>query len=288
MLQQTQVETVLRRFYAPFLDRFPTIHAIAEASLEDVLQCWQGLGYYRRARHLHQASQQCSNGLPNTLDGLLSLPGVGKNTAHAVLCFGHGHPLAVMEANVKRLIHRWLASPKLPETVLWSVASWALDDTAPYLYNQAIMDVGATICTPTHPSCDLCPFRGWCRGRDDPSSYPERRDARPVPVRRSGVWVVAHPDRLGYYAMRPRLEDHLHGCYGFVALPLDDAPPGATIVGMVSQSYSHFRHEVTVWYEIRSELPAGGWEWKEAEAVPLSGLERKILEQLKAVSTTPH
>ncbi|MBY0354265.1 MAG: hypothetical protein K2Q12_00885, partial [Rickettsiales bacterium] len=106
MLQQTQVATVLTRFYHPFLARFPTLQSLADASQEEVLKAWEGLGYYSRARNLHQAAKICAPTLPTTVEGLLELPGIGRNTAHAIAAFAYHQPVAVMEANVKRVLHR--------------------------------------------------------------------------------------------------------------------------------------------------------------------------------------
>ena len=104
MLQQTQVSTVLARYYFPFLKKFPTLSVLAKAPEVEVLKAWEGLGYYQRARNLHKAAKITAPQLPHTLEGLLALPGIGQNTAHAILAFAHHKPVPVLEANVKRVI----------------------------------------------------------------------------------------------------------------------------------------------------------------------------------------
>jgi len=106
MLQQTQVKTVLERFYFPFLERFPTLKLLGESSLDDVLKMWEGLGYYSRAKNLHRAAQQAQGTLPSSVEELIELPGIGINTAHAVAAFAFRQAVPVMEANVKRILCR--------------------------------------------------------------------------------------------------------------------------------------------------------------------------------------
>ncbi len=119
MLQQTQVKTVLERFYFPFLERFPTLDDLAASHLDDVLKMWEGLGYYTRAKNLHAAAQQCNGMLPTTANDLLKLPGIGRSTAHAVAAFAYRESLPILDANVKRILHRYFALQERSEKKLW-------------------------------------------------------------------------------------------------------------------------------------------------------------------------
>lgn len=171
MLQQTQVEAVLP-YYTRFLQRFPGVRALAEASRDEVLKLWEGLGYYARARHLHEAARRLvenGNGqVPDTLEGLLALPGVGRSTAGSILCFAHGERHPVLDGNVKRVLlrlydlHADKTAPPV-ERWLWSAAETLLADAErPDDYNQALLDLGATVCRPRSPRCQDCPLRRGC------------------------------------------------------------------------------------------------------------------------------
>lgn len=188
MLQQTRVETVLP-YYAAFRERFPSVEALAAAPLEEVLAAWSGLGYYRRARLLHRAAAAvvARGGFPRTIEGLRELPGVGEYTAAAVgsIAFGLAEP--VLDGNVERVTARWLAQPGDPKRgevrrVLRAAAAELLDRESPGEANQALMELGATLCTPRRPACLLCPLRPSCRAaaQGNPEAYPELRADRPI------------------------------------------------------------------------------------------------------------
>ena len=176
MLQQTQVKTVLERFYFPFLQRFPTLRDIACADVDDVLKMWEGLGYYTRARNLHTAAQKCDGELPKNAYELLLLPGIGRSTAHAIAAFAYKEALPILDANVKRILHRYFALRERNEKNLWEHSYTLLDSKHPFEYNQAMMDVGATICLPKKPLCELCPFESTCQGKSTPLALPRTQD----------------------------------------------------------------------------------------------------------------
>src|SRR5262249_17261464 len=165
MLQQTQVKTVLERFYMPFLKQFPTIEKLTNAPQKDVLKAWQGLGYYNRAINLHEATKQCEHALPKTPEALAALPAIGKNTANAIPAFAYHPPGAVMEANVKRVLSRIFAMKTPDEKTLWEKAATLLDRNEPFDYNQAMMDLGSMVCTKRAPKCRECPASGICVGK---------------------------------------------------------------------------------------------------------------------------
>jgi len=212
MLQQTRVETVLP-FYTRFLERFPTVEDLAAAGIEEVLAQWSGLGYYRRARQLHAAARQVAaagEGFPRTLEGLLALPGVGAYTAAAVASIAFQVPAPVMDGNVERVLSRCLASEEDPKTSgprrkLLAAAAELLDPVRPGDSNQALMELGATLCSPRRPKCLLCPLRPGCRAsaEGDPERYPSARAKRETERHRllvavvedgSGVLLFRRPD----------------------------------------------------------------------------------------------
>ncbi|MBF0186932.1 MAG: A/G-specific adenine glycosylase, partial [Magnetococcales bacterium] len=171
MLQQTGVSVVIP-YYTRFLERFPTVTSLADASLDAVLSLWQGLGYYRRARHLHTAARliQTKHGgeFPEEVDQVTALPGVGPSTAHAILAIGREQRLPILDGNVKRVLSRLLAWPhpmgvSRHEKPLWTIADLLTPEQRPGDYAQAIMDLGATLCRRSRPQCERCPWSGACR-----------------------------------------------------------------------------------------------------------------------------
>jgi A/G-specific adenine glycosylase len=192
MLQQTTVKVVLP-YYEAFLSRFPTLEALADAREEDVLSAWSGLGYYERARNLHRGARRAverhQGRFPSALEAALALPGVGLYTAGAVLSIAYGVPVPVVDGNVRRVLARLLAlrGPEwLREGPYYNAAEELLDREAPGEWNQALMELGATVCTPRAPLCPACPARSHCRALAAGlvEVLPERKPRpRPVAVR---------------------------------------------------------------------------------------------------------
>lgn len=196
MLQQTQIETVIP-YYQRFLIEFPTVEHLAKAPLERVLELWSGLGYYRRARNLHMAAQELAEKhgghFPKDMKEARSLPGVGDYTARAVLSIAYKQPFAVLDGNVARVMARFLAlrgnlhQPHFRRTIEEQLGL-LLSRRSPGNFNQALMELGQTICLPRSPQCSLCPIRRWCRAYQlrQPEDYPETR-----PRRESEKWYMA-------------------------------------------------------------------------------------------------
>jgi A/G-specific adenine glycosylase len=170
MAQQTQINRVVV-FYNKWLRKFPTISALAKASKPDVLRQWSGLGYNSRALRLHALAKQVMenfNGtLPRTVDELLQLSGIGKYTAHAIACLAFGENVAVVDVNVRRIYSRLLwkvrsAADLKPETAIWEIAKSYLPNQKAADWNQALMDLGARICTARNPKCEICPVNAQC------------------------------------------------------------------------------------------------------------------------------
>jgi len=198
MLQQTRVETVLR-YYEPFLRRFPTISALAAADVDAVLSAWTGLGYYRRARNLHAAAREIERrgSFPRTAAELLDLPGIGAYTAAAVASIAFGETVAVVDGNVERVAARLAALDDDPKRGngakrVREIAAGLIVDGAAGDGNQAMMELGATVCTPRSPRCDACPLTPECRAlaAGAVERYPRgRRAAPPTRVRRTVAFV---------------------------------------------------------------------------------------------------
>jgi len=171
MLQQTQVATVIP-YYQRFIQRFPDVEALADANLDEVLHLWTGLGYYARARNLHKAaniiSHENSGQFPADLEGLTALPGIGRSTAGAILAIGHGKRGVILDGNVKRVLCRFYAITEWSGSAAAQRQLWALADAATpqhdvAAYTQAVMDIGATVCTRSKPTCPTCPLKDGCR-----------------------------------------------------------------------------------------------------------------------------
>ncbi len=173
MLQQTQATTVIP-YYLRFVERFPSVYELAVATTDDVLKFWEGLGYYRRAHHLHQSAQiiVSSHGgeLPQQEKSLLALPGVGRYTAGAIRSIAFGQPAPVLDGNIKRVLTR-LDNIKAridkhkTEQHLWGRAEYLLDVSRPGDFNQAMMELGSVVCTPKSPNCDTCPVAKFCEAQ---------------------------------------------------------------------------------------------------------------------------
>lgn len=199
MLQQTQVSTVID-YYLRFIDKFPDIDSLANAEQDDVLSYWSGLGYYARARNLHKTARIVAadfNGqMPNTLEGLVALPGIGRSTAGAILTLGYHQRFPILDGNVKRVLARFYAVEGWPgnkqiENRLWAHAEQLLPDYRIANYIQAQMDLGATLCTRTRPDCPACPLRTECQAYalDAVTAYPGKKPKKAIPTRQT-VWLV--------------------------------------------------------------------------------------------------
>lgn len=203
MLQQTQV-AVVSPYFERFMARFPTVKALAAASLDEVLHLWSGLGYYARARHLHAAARRVvdvyQGALPTEFAELNALPGIGRSTAGAILSLALGQRHPILDGNVKRVLARCFAVPGWPghratAERLWSLADAATPETRVAAYNQAIMDLGATLCARTAPACGRCPLSGLCRACAEgaPTAYPQPKTRPSRPLRATRMLLVHNP-----------------------------------------------------------------------------------------------
>jgi A/G-specific adenine glycosylase len=222
MLQQTQVKTVLP-YYQRWFEQFPTVERLAEADLQQVLKAWEGLGYYSRARNLHRAARAIvgdyNGAFPTTLEAALTLPGIGKTTAGGILSAAFNQPAAILDGNVKRVLARLVAlsvPPAKATKLLWQLSETLLDPEHPREFNQALMDLGATICTPKQPNCSQCPWISYCQGYNlgIQSHLPMRETSSPIPHKNIGVAVIWN-DRGQILIDRRREEGLLGGLWEF-------------------------------------------------------------------------
>lgn len=214
MLQQTQVSTVID-YYLRFIARFPDIHALASAPQDDVLSLWSGLGYYARARNLHKTAQLVVENhegeLPADLEQLISLPGIGRSTAGAILTLGYHQRFPILDGNVKRVLARFYAIDGWPgktqvENQLWDHAEQLLPEQRIANYIQAQMDLGATLCTRSKPACQRCPLQSSCQayalGRV--SAFPGKKPKKVIPSRHTHWLVLRNADGQILLEQRPQ------------------------------------------------------------------------------------
>lgn len=236
MLQQTQVQTVIP-YFENFLKRFPDLPELAIAPADAVMNAWAGLGYYSRARNLHKAAQYCmahhAGRLPDDFDGLLALPGIGRSTAGAILSQAHGSRHAIVDGNVKRVLTRHFAiagdaGSSAVDKRLWQLAESLLPKTRMADYSQAIMDLGATVCTSRNPKCASCPLAGTCRSyaTDTVLNFPGRKPAKSVPERET--YVVLARCGTGAILLEQRPDHGIWG--GLYSLPEAEDLVAATAI----------------------------------------------------------
>jgi len=267
MLQQTTVATV-RGYYARFLDRWPGVVELAAANLDDVLHAWQGLGYYARARNLHKCAREVAEAhggrFPGTEAGLRELPGIGTYTAAAIAAIAFDEATAPVDGNIVRVITRLRAldtpMPKVRDAVEAEVRA-IMPAARPGDFAQAMMDLGATLCTPRRPACPACPWSGDCAAEaaGRPQDFPVRAARKAKPTRRGVVFWITDP--AGAVLLRRRPEKGLLG--GMMEVPSTEwredtidpevaaslAPAGGewrTLPGQVRHTFTHFHLELTV------------------------------------------
>ena len=276
MLQQTRVAAVLA-YYQRFLERFPDVAMLAAARPEAVLAAWSGLGYYRRARSLHQAAkimvEKHGGHLPRSLAELRDLPGFGPYTAAAVASIAFGEPVAVVDGNVERVLARLFAWRQIKRDSAWPAARHLLAAERPGDFNQAMMELGATVCLPAQPQCAICPVFRWCRTRGfGPAKQKERRRRRQLHYR------LAQRGKAIFLVQRELDSSLMPGMWELPEAPLNDARPQVTLRLRHSITVTDFMIEVST-----GEPPAGiRGRWvaqAQVEQLPLTGLTKKILRR---------
>ena len=290
MLQQTVVKAVIPYFEA-FLARWPNAEALAEASPGDVMAAWAGLGYYSRARNLHACAKELARGgFPKSEADLRELPGIGAYTAAAIAAIAFGQPAAAVDGNVERVIARLyaLAEP-LPgiKPRIRALAQALVPQERPGDYAQAMMDLGATVCTPRSPSCGGCPVERFCLASraGAPERYPVKSPKAARPVRRGDAFVIVKGDGGDRHVLlRRRPEKGLLGgmmevpCTEWIAgVELGAAVPGGWTQGQtVRHTFTHFHLEMRVLAaghaKVRREAEDFGGEWVGLDELPRAAL----------------
>jgi A/G-specific adenine glycosylase len=296
MLQQTQVATVLG-YYARFLDRFPTVAALAAADLTEVMPLWAGLGYYARARNLHACAQAVmrdhGGAFPRSAQALARLPGIGRSTAAAIAAFCFDERAAILDGNVKRVLARHFAIDGDPaqaavERRLWTLAGSLLPDAPAGMpaYTQAVMDLGATLCTRSQPRCNDCPLAASCIARRDGrvDELPAARARKAAPLRRAQMLVLLHAEAVllqqrppeglwGGLLAPPQYDDETQLRAGLLALTGAANEPSA--LPPRRHAFTHFTLEFTPRLARLDRLPAlhdAALRW-----VPLAAIESQAL-----------
>lgn len=213
MLQQTQVSTVVG-YFERWMERFPEIRDLAESDVDNVLALWSGLGYYARARNIHKAARECverfDGQMPRDFESLTSLPGIGPSTANAIRSLAFDQPAAILDGNVKRLLARHAGVEGWPGTspvqrMLWKEAEKRLPEKRAADYSQAVMDMGALVCTRGNPACDLCPVSSDCAAFNTGriGQIPGSKPAKKVPVRTIYLLIARDDDGRVLLERRP-------------------------------------------------------------------------------------
>lgn len=307
MLQQTQVDTVIP-YYQRFLARFPDVGSLAAAPLDDVLALWSGLGYYARARNLHRAAQivaeEYDGIFPREPAALATLPGIGRSTAAAIASFCFGEKAAILDGNVKRVLCRHFGIEGFPgertvEKELWALAESLLPQTGLQIYPQAMMDLGATVCTRSKPRCLHCPVNASCQARNTGREHllPAARPRKTVPQRECAVLLI----RAGTAVLveqRPA-SGIWGGLFSLPELAAGETPesfvlsrfgwraPPFVCGEALRHVFTHFQLTITPWSTTLPALPKAvmepGLRWLEPadlDAVGLPAPIRKLLLRL--------
>ena len=275
MLQQTRVAAVLEH-YRRFLKKFPNVRKLASARESSVLAAWSGLGYYRRARMLHAAAKlivkRYEGAFPSDSEGLRQLPGIGRYTAAAIASIAYDEPVAVVDGNVERVLER-MSGTRLTRDQTWSLAANLLDSARPGDFNQAMMELGATICLPRQPQCLLCPVSEFCAARGELETKP----GRPRQRKRKIYFGLARRDR---HVLLVRRDPKASLMPGMWELPEFRALSSAKRLLSLRHSITVTDYQVEVMELTSPEKGVGHWvSVSRLASLPLTGLARKILQR---------
>jgi len=309
MLQQTRVETVIG-YYDRFLELFPTVEALARARTDSVLAAWSGLGYYRRARSLHEAARAVCDRhggrFPRDREALLGLPGIGPYTAGAIASIAFDLPEPVVDGNVARVFSRLFALGAAPDSAeqrgeLWAIAASLVPERGAGEWNQALMELGAVVCVPRGPACGRCPLSSRCRAlaEDRVDEFPPR-EKRPetirlavvvIAVRRGSSWLLERRPASGRMAglwQLPTIELPASGGVLFPTRPPPAIRIGRELCELRHTITRHRIHAVVKTGTLSSGEPGGSFTWAPGprlSSMPLTGMTRKCLAAILAAST---
>jgi A/G-specific adenine glycosylase len=310
MLQQTQVGIVIP-YYHRFLESFPTVRDLAKSNLSEVLKVWEGLGYYSRARNLHRAAQivldHFHGKIPDILKDLLSLPGIGRSTAGAILSFAFNKEAPILDGNAQRVLSRLFAVSShpgggKPEDFLWQISESLIPKGFSNPFNQALMDLGSMVCTPTEPQCFRCPLHHFCKGRasGNPERFPAKKAKRNTPHVKSvsaviikdgkvllnqrpaagllgGLWEFPNwkIEEKGWLRPKLRLRNQVQKEMGMKTKVEEP-------IGTFKQTFSHFKLTLHV-YDCQPIHGKGKGRWipiKNLPLFPMSRIHRRIAETI--------
>lgn len=311
MLQQTQVNTVIP-YYSRFIARFPTVQTLAVASLDEVLHLWSGLGYYARARHLHSAAQQVvkqwAGDLPKNLTDLLCLPGIGRSTAGAILTLAFAQRQPILDGNVKRILCRyhalagWTGATKVVEK-LWQLAEQHTPKQRVAAYTQAIMDLGATLCTRAVPQCTQCPLKMGCLSYQTGQTqhYPTPKPKKVLPVKTT-IFIMLHHEIKGILLEKRPTSGIWGGLWSFpecttkteVAIwyqkHFRDSIPTHQIWQPLRHTFTHFHLEITPVYihintkTCQNSVVFTDEHWHSLTQAQIKGLATPVVRLLKQIT----
>jgi A/G-specific adenine glycosylase len=275
MLQQTRVAAVIAH-YREFLRRFPTVQKLAAAREASVLAAWSGLGYYRRARMMHAGAKvivrEHGGKFPASVEGLRALPGVGRYTAAAIASIAFGEPVAVVDGNVERVLQR-VAGQRLAGEDLWAVANRLLDTKRPSDFNQAMMELGAVVCTPRAPGCLTCPVIELCSTRGELAAT-----TKPVPQKKREIHYALNCKNGTVFLMQRAPDASLMP--GMWELPEVTSTNGGSPAFTLRHSITITDYTALVWREVPTSHADGKWiPMARLRKVALTGLARKILRK---------
>ena len=305
MLQQTQVATVIP-YFQNCMRLYPDVHALAAAPIDEVLHMWTGLGYYARARNMHRAanivSSQLGGKFPQTVEGLCELPGIGRSTAGAILSLGSKVRAPILDGNVKRVLCRyhmiegWPDQPAV-QKLLWPIAEKETPKTDFKEYTQAMMDLGATLCTRSKPNCPECPLKKACKAykHELTADFPHRKPKTKIPTKHTHMLICQDNSKRVLLEKRPNsgiwgglwslpeFEDEA-GARAFLS-PISAKEPTFKQWDEIKHTFSHFHLKITpiqtqIRTKVQGTMEPERWLWYSLEQVTTIGLAAPIKTML--------
>lgn len=309
MLQQTQVSTVIP-YFLTFIARFPDVQTLAQAEQAEVLNYWSGLGYYARCRNLHKSAQQIVNQhqgeIPATAHELMALSGIGKSTAHAILSLAYHQPKAICDGNVKRVLARWTAQEEVSDKAkgiekLWQMAETLQSNDRPADYTQAIMDLGAILCTRANPKCDVCPLAQDCQALHlaqtqemTVTQFPRKSQKTQKPEKSCAMYLLQHPDG-SLWLNAPEKEEGLWG--GLYQLPqtmptrLLHTEEKMIPLETTQHIFTHFKLNIQPYWQPLTTQEVqllshqqGDWYHPQQQNLPRPAIVDKLIKQIQSAS----
>ncbi len=270
MLQQTQVNRVAAEYYPKFLQRFPTLKSISEATLDEVLALWSGLGYYSRARNLYKCAKETKGILPKRLSELEELCGIGKYTASAVCSFGMHQSVPVVDTNISRVLKRFFALKSASSDAIWQRATSFLNTKNPREHNLALMDLGAMVCLAKSPKCNLCPLNVWCVGKESPEYFTKVAKKEYIAMELF-YGVCIKDDRVALVSSKGAMYKDM------LELPSVD-PIDEDFLGSFKHSYTKYRLNVNLYATSKCDKEATWVALDAFDSAPISSLTKKAKE----------